>query len=74
MQLLYRLRNSLRAVARLDLTGDYFVILTTTPSVEGKQIAEYHDLATGEAILAVAFVMADEKELAKARALATDEL
>jgi uncharacterized protein YbjQ (UPF0145 family) len=31
--------------------GEGVVILTTTPSIEGKTITEYHGLATGEAIV-----------------------
>ena len=35
----------------VDLPGDHIVILTTTHNVEGKQIVEYHNLVTGEAIV-----------------------
>ena len=35
----------------VDLPGDHIVALTTTHSVEGKQIVEYHNLVTGEAIV-----------------------
>ena len=31
--------------------GEGIVILTTTPSIEGKTITDYHGLATGEAIV-----------------------
>ena len=73
----------------VDLPGDHIVALTTTHNVEGKQIVEYHNLVTGEAIVG-ANIFRDffagiqdivggrsatyEKKLAKARAIVTDEL
>lgn len=65
------------------------MIVTTTPSVEGRRIAEYHGIVTGEAILganifrdlfaAVRDVVggrsaAYEKELGRARATALAEM
>ncbi|MCE6951067.1 heavy metal-binding domain-containing protein [Cereibacter sphaeroides] len=65
------------------------MIVTTTPSVEGYQIATYHGIVTGEAILGANIVRdlfagitdilggrsgAYEKELAKARETALAEL
>jgi uncharacterized protein YbjQ (UPF0145 family) len=65
------------------------MIVTTTPSVEGKQIVEYHGIVTGEAILG-ANLFKDlfaglrdlvggrsatyERELKKARTIAVEEL
>jgi uncharacterized protein YbjQ (UPF0145 family) len=65
------------------------VVTTTTPTIEGKQIAEYLGIVTGEAILG-ANVFKDlfagirdivggrsatyEKELARARQIALDEM
>ena len=69
--------------------GEGIMILTTTPSIEGKTITDYHGLATGEAIVGANILKdlfagirdivggrsaAYEKELAKARLIATDEL
>jgi uncharacterized protein YbjQ (UPF0145 family) len=65
------------------------MLVVTTPSIEGKQIAEYHGLVTGEAILG-ANVFRDlfasirdivggrsgayEEELRKAKDIAVDEM
>lgn len=69
--------------------GDTKMIVTTTPSVEGKSIAAYHGIVVGEAILG-ANVFKDifagitdilggrsgayEEELAKARSVALEEM
>ncbi|MYC82410.1 MAG: heavy metal-binding domain-containing protein [Acidobacteria bacterium] len=65
------------------------MILTTTPSIEGKSIREYRGVVTGEAILGANLVKdlfagirdliggrsaAYEQELAKARSIALGEL
>ena len=65
------------------------MILTTTPSIEGKSIREYRGVVTGEAILGANLVKdlfagirdliggrsaAYEQELAKARSIALEEL
>ncbi len=65
------------------------MLKTTTPSVEGKQIVEYHGLVTGEAILGANFVQdffasirdivggrsqAYEQELQKAKNIAIGEM
>ncbi len=65
------------------------MIITTTPSIEGRSIAEYRGLVTGEAILGANIFKdllagirdivggragAYEKELAKARAIALEEM
>lgn len=65
------------------------MILTTTPSIEGKSIREYRGVVTGEAILGANLVKdlfagirdliggrsaAYEQELAKARRIALEEL
>jgi uncharacterized protein YbjQ (UPF0145 family) len=65
------------------------VILTTTPTIEGRTIADYRGIVTGEAILGANIVKdlfagirdivggragAYEEELAKARAIAMDEM
>lgn len=65
------------------------MILTTTPTIDGKQIREYHGVVTGEAILGANIVRdlfagirdivggrsgAYEEELRKARQIALDEL
>ena len=65
------------------------MILTTTPSIEGKSIREYRGVVTGEAILGANLVKdlfagirdliggrsaAYEQELAKARGIALEEL
>ena len=65
------------------------MILTTTPSIEGKSIREYRGVVTGEAILGANLVKdlfagirdliggrsaAYEQELAKARSIALKEL
>ncbi|MFH1454224.1 MAG: heavy metal-binding domain-containing protein [Armatimonadota bacterium] len=65
------------------------MIVTTTPSVEGKQVAEYLNIVTGEAILganAIKDMCASftdffggrsgsyEKEMGKAREIAIDEM
>ena len=65
------------------------MIVTTTPSVEGKAISEYHGVVVGEAILGANVVRdlfagitdilggrsgAYEEELAKARSIALNEL
>ncbi len=65
------------------------MIVTTTPSVEGYQIAEYHGIVVGEAILGANVIRdlfagitdilggrsgAYEEELGKARAVALEEM
>ena len=65
------------------------MILTTTPTIDGRPIAEYRGIVTGEAILGANIVKdlfagirdigggragAYEQELAKARAIAMEEL
>ena len=65
------------------------MIITTTPSIEGKKITTYHGLATGEAIVGANIFKdifasitdivggrsgAYEKELAAARKMAEEEL
>ena len=65
------------------------MILTTTPSIEGRSIAEYRGIVTGEAILGANIFKdlfagirdivggrsgAYEKELAKARTIAMEEM
>lgn len=65
------------------------MILTTTPSIEGKSIREYRGIVTGEAILGANLVKdlfagirdliggrsaAYEQELARARSIALEEL
>jgi uncharacterized protein YbjQ (UPF0145 family) len=65
------------------------MILTTTPAIDGRPIAEYRGIVTGEAILGANIVKdlfagirdivggragAYEQELAKARAIAMEEL
>ena len=65
------------------------MIVTTTPSIEGKSITDYHGVVVGEAILGANVVRdlfagitdilggrsgAYEEELAKARTIALDEL
>ena len=65
------------------------MIQTTTPTVEGRKIAEYHGVVTGEAILGANIFKdffasirdivggrsaAYEKELARAREIAFDEM
>ena len=65
------------------------MIITPTPSIEGRSIAEYRGLVTGEAILGANIFKdllagirdivggragAYEKELAKARAIALEEM
>ena len=65
------------------------MILTTTPSIEGKTIRQYHGIVTGEAIVGANIFKdffagirdivggrsaAYEKELAKAREIATQEM
>jgi uncharacterized protein YbjQ (UPF0145 family) len=65
------------------------MIITTTPSVDGRQIAEYKGIVTGEAILGANLFKdlfagirdivggrsgAYEEELAKARAIALEEM
>jgi uncharacterized protein YbjQ (UPF0145 family) len=69
--------------------GDFDMIMTTTPSVEGRAISEYLGVVTGEAILganifrdmfaAIRDVVGGrsasyEKELGRAREIALDEL
>lgn len=65
------------------------MILTTTPAIEGKSIRQYHGIVTGEAILGANIFRdffagirdivggrsaAYEKELAKAREIAFEEM
>ena len=65
------------------------MIMTTTPTIEGRPIAEYHGLVTGEAILGANIFKdlfagirdivggrsgAYEQELAKARQIAMEEM
>ena len=65
------------------------MIVTTTPSVEGKSISQYHGVVVGEAILGANVIRdlfagitdilggrsgAYEQELGKARTIALDEL
>ena len=65
------------------------MILTTTPSIEGKTIRDYHGIVTGEAIVGANMFrdffagirdivggrsQAYEKELAKAREIALEEM
>lgn len=65
------------------------MILTTTPAIDGRQIAEYKGIVTGEAILGANIIRdlfasvrdivggrsaAYEKELQKARELALEEM
>lgn len=65
------------------------MILTTTPTIDGKRIRQYHGVVTGEAILGANIVRdlfagirdivggrsgAYEEELRKARRIALDEL
>ncbi len=65
------------------------MIITTTPSVEGHQIAQYHGIVVGEAILGANVIRdlfagitdilggrsgAYEEELGKARAVALEEM
>lgn len=69
--------------------GETKMIVTTTPSVEGKAITGYHGIAVGEAILGANIFRdifagitdiiggrsgAYEQELAKARAVAIEEM
>ena len=69
--------------------GDVIMILSTTPSIEGKRIREYHGVVTGEAILGANLFKdffagirdivggrsaAYEKELRKARIVAFEEM
>ena len=49
------------------------MILTTTPSIEGKTIREYHGIVTGEAIVG-GRSGAYEQELQKAREIALAEM
>ncbi len=65
------------------------MIMTTTPTIEGRTIAEYHGIVTGEAILGATIFKdlfagirdivggrsgAYEQELAKARTIAMEEM
>jgi len=65
------------------------MLMTTTPSIEGKEITKYHGVVTGEAILGANLFRdffasirdivggrsaAYERELAKARQVALDEM
>jgi uncharacterized protein YbjQ (UPF0145 family) len=69
--------------------GDSHVILTTTPSIEGKHIIQYHGIVTGEAIVGANIfkdIMASirdivggrsgayEKAFRKAREIALEEM
>jgi uncharacterized protein YbjQ (UPF0145 family) len=88
-QTVYSLGRLKRSVVDAKQPEEEMMIVTTTPSAEGKSIREYRGIVTGEAIMGANIFRdffasitdivggrsaAYERELAKARTVAIDEM